>query len=62
MTLLQQSAHENYNEATLELRDVESGAVRTIRHYRLTCWPHQGVPKATKPITDFLRWVEPLLL
>ena len=29
-----------------------------MRHYRLTCWPSQGVPKETKTVTGFLREVK----
>ena len=31
---------------------------KTVTHYRLTFWPHQGVPRDTKTLTDFLRCVQ----
>lgn len=57
VTLLQQTAHADYNTSLLQLRLVGSEEARTVRHYRLTCWPLQGVPHTTKPILDFLRYV-----
>ena len=55
VTLLQQTAHASYNASVLQVRLVGSEEARTVRHYRLTCWPMQGVPQTTKPIVDFLR-------
>ena len=57
VTLLQQTAHADYSTSLLQLRLVGSEEARTVRHYRLTCWPLQGVPQTTKPILDFLRYV-----
>lgn len=58
VTLVHQTMTDVYSEATLSLRSVTGGEVRTVRHYRLTCWPTQGTPKETKPITRFLREVK----
>lgn len=55
VSLVHQTVEDTYSEATLSLRNMEGGEVRSVRHYRLTCWPTQGVPKDTKPITKFLR-------
>lgn len=55
VTLLQQTAHTDYNASLLQIRLVGYEEARTVRHYRLTCWPVQGVPQTTKPTTDFLR-------
>ena len=58
VTLLQQTAHANYNVSVVQLRLVGCEEARTVVHYRLTCWPSQGVPQTTKPILDFLRYIE----
>ena len=57
VTLVQQTAHQTHSASNLHVRDlgVENSEVRTVRHYRLTCWPHQGVPRSSKQVTDFLR-------
>ena len=58
VTLVSQTAKEDFNCSTLQVRKVGGqDEVHTVHHYRLTCWPHQGVPKSTKPILDFLRYV-----
>ena len=54
VTLVQQAAHGVYNTSTLQVQ-ANGGEVKTVTHYRLTFWPHQGVPKDTKTLTDFLR-------
>lgn len=58
VTLLHQTMTDAYCEATLSLRNTAGDEVRTIRHYRLTCWPSQGIPKDTKIITSFLREIK----
>lgn len=58
VTLLQQTAHTDYNTSLLQVRLVGSEEARTVRHYRLTYWPLQGVPQTTKPILDFLRYTQ----
>lgn len=60
VTLVQQTAHQTHSASNLHVRDlgVENSEVRTVRHYRLTCWPHQGVPRSSKQVTDFLREVK----
>jgi protein tyrosine phosphatase len=58
VTLLHQTMTDTYSESTLSLRSALGGDVRTVRHYRLTCWPSQGVPKETKTVTGFLREVK----
>ena len=55
VTLLQQTTHTDYTNSLLQVRLVGSQEARTVRHYRLTTWPLQGVPQTTKPILDFLR-------
>lgn len=32
--------------------------MRTVHHYRLTCWPTQGVPATSQPITDSLQEIK----
>lgn len=56
VSLLQQTAHGTYNSTTL-LVQPEGGMARTVQHYRLTAWPHQGLPSDTKVVTDFLMYV-----
>ena len=55
VSLVQQAAHGTYNSSTLHIQ-ASGGEVRTVTHYRLTFWPHQGVPKDTKCVTEFLRY------
>lgn len=54
VTLLQQTAHGTYNTSTLQVQ-TSGGVPRTVTHYRLTFWPHRGVPQDTKTVTDVLR-------
>ena len=58
VTLVQQTTQTNYNVSVLQIRLVGVEEARTVRHYRLTCWPVQGVPQTTKPVTDFLKLVK----
>ena len=55
VTLVTASTLDNYVSTVLRLRNLDTREERSLRHFRLTCWPHQGVPKQTKPITEFLR-------
>jgi len=36
----------------------QTNETRTIHHYRLTCWPAQGVPTTTQPITESLQEIK----
>ena len=56
VTVITTSTLENHISTVLQLRNLDTEEVRSVQHYRLTCWPHQGVPKHTKPVTDFLRY------
>ena len=40
------------------LKHVLIGETRVIRHYKLTCWPEQGVPDDTRKLTAFLQEVK----